>query len=123
MGKLIPIERKTTKWEGLWWHPEYNGFSSRPLSLAGLRKFKGQVRLYVRKNKFFNNGENGRPNYNFCLKDADADVFTEIEVVDDDRESEERLYTEDEVRTIINGVCRDVRSGYDAYDLLPEDYV
>jgi hypothetical protein len=33
----------------------------------------------------------------------------------------ERVYTRDEVMTIIHGVVSDVKSGYT--DLLPEDYV
>lgn len=84
MSKLQVFDGKTTNWEGLWWHPEYCGFSSATISLAELRKFKGNVRLYVRKNKYFNGGENGRPNYNFCLKDADAQVFHTLEVEDDE---------------------------------------
>lgn len=80
MGKLEPFDKKQTNWEGLWYHPEYSGYSSACISLANLRKFKGNVRLYVRKNKFYNNGENGRPNYHFCLKDADAEVFQTLEV-------------------------------------------
>ena len=128
MGKLEPIDGKQTKWQGLWWHPEYNGFSSDVLSLADIRKFKGNVRLYVRKNKFFEGGKNGRPNYNFCLKDANADIFQNWEVEDDNAsfrdDDGERLYTEDEVRRIMNGVFRDTQYGYtDPYDLLPSDYV
>ena len=127
MGKLVPIDGKQTKWQGLWWHPEFNGFSSAVLSLADIRKFKGHVRLYVRKNKFFEGGKNGRPNYNFCIKDANAEVFQNWEVEDDytlQDNDDERLYTEEEVRTIINGVVHDVQYGYtDPYDLLPSDYV
>lgn len=89
MAKLETTDGKTTNWCGLWWHPEYNGFSSAPINLAQLKNFKGTVRLYVRKNKFFNNGENGRPNYTFCLKDANAEMFTDIKFADDrDKQSE-----------------------------------
>lgn len=144
MGKLEPIEGKSTSWEGLWWHPEYNGFSSSVIDLADLRKFKGKVRLYVRKNRFFNRGENNRPNYLFCLRDADSEVFKLLEVIDDeDCEDEDwqerhaqlegevwytgsgdRLYTRDEVRKIINGTFDDVCYGFsDPYDILPEDFV
>lgn len=129
MGKLEPFDRKQTNWEGLWYHPEYGGYSSACISLADLRKFKGKVRLYVRKNKFFNKGENGRPNYHFCLKDADADVFHTLEIEDEedeeytDREGN-RLFTGEEVRRIINGTVRDVQYGItDPYDILPEDFV
>ena len=127
MGKLAPIDGKQTTWQGLWWHPEYNGFSSTVLSLADIRKFKGNVRLYVRKNKFFDGGKNGKPNYNFCLKDANANIFQEWEVIEDEDtsqdENNERLYTEDEVKYIINCAFVDFQRGFDSYDLLPSDYV
>ena len=73
MSKLEAIDYKRTNYGGLWWHPEYNAYSSQALSLAELRKFKGSVRLIVRKNKYFNNGQNSRPNYQFCLVDAKSD--------------------------------------------------
>jgi formylmethanofuran dehydrogenase subunit E len=82
------FEKKQTKWEGLWWHPEYNGFSSASINLAKLKAFKGNVRLYVRKNKYFNGGENGRPNYMFSIKDANSDIFKEVDV-EEVEESEE----------------------------------
>lgn len=109
MGKLEPFEGKTTSWCGLWWHPEYCGFSSEAISLADIKKFKGKVRLYVRKNKFYNKGENGRPNYCFCLKDANAEVFHLLEVKNDkdlqETERDERLFTYDEVQEIVNRVA------------------
>ena len=128
MGKLAPIDGKQTNWLGLWWHPEYNGFSSCVFSLADIRKFKGQVRLFVRKNKFFQGGKNGRPNYHFCIKDANSNIFQNLEVEDDEdtlqNENEERLYTDEEVRIIINGVFRDAQNGVtDPYDLSPSLYV
>lgn len=118
MGKLEPIEGKQTKWEGLWWHPEYNGFSSAAFSIADLRKFKGNVRLYVRKNKLYNGGENGRPNYCFTLKDANAEIFKSIEV--EECESE-RLYTEGEVYQVIHGMEREY--GLEYGNNLISDYV
>ena len=83
MSKLETIDGKTTNWCGLWWHPEYNGFSSESINLAQLKQFKGTVRLYVRKNKYFNGGQNGRPNYTFCLRDAQSETFKSIEVFGD----------------------------------------
>ena len=137
MGKLQTIEGKQTGWEGLWWHPEYNGFSSAAISISELKKFKRTVRLYVRKNRYFNGGENGRPNYHFCLKDANSEVFHLLEVEDEKRscywsdedecyydEEGNRLYTGGEVRCIINGTVDDVKYGItDPYDILPEDFV
>lgn len=137
MAKLQSFERMQTGWEGLWYHPEYNGYSSACISLAELKKFKGKVRLYVRKNKYFNSGENGRPNYHFCLKDADSELFNLLEVSEEEPSchwSEEdgcfydnegsRLYTGGEVRAIINGTVEDVKYGItDPYDILPSDYI
>lgn len=120
---LETFDGKKTNWQGLWWHPEYNGFSSAVINLSQLKKFKGTVRLYVRKNRYFNNGENGRPNYNFCIVDSKADRFVDIEVEEDRRKDDERLYTEDEVRAVMHGACRDGKLGYDAYDLLISDYI
>lgn len=77
------VDGMTSNWCGLWWHPEYNGFSSAPLNLSELKKYKGTVRLYVRKNKYFNGGENNRPNYQFCIKDAHAAMFENIEFLED----------------------------------------
>jgi len=91
MGKLEPFDHKMTAWQGLWWHPEINGYTSAVLSLADIRKFKGNVRLYMRKNKFYNNGENGRPNYNFCLRDAKAEVFNPLEVEEDEETEHEKI--------------------------------
>lgn len=122
MGKLEPIARHSTSWEGLWYHPEIGGFTSSVIDLADLRKFKGKVRLYVRKNRFYNGGENGRPNYNFCLKDASSETFRMLTVEEDEEDEDgETVYTRDEVMVIIHGVVRDAQSGYT--DLLPEDYV
>lgn len=82
MEKLEPFDAKQTNWEGLWWHPEYCGFSSACINLSKLKQFKGNVRLYVRKNKYFNGGENGQPNYRFCIKDSKSDVFHSMEIED-----------------------------------------
>lgn len=82
---LKTFENKQTSWEGLWYHPENTGFSSAVLNLSKLKEFKGPVRIYVRKNKYYNHGENGRPNYLFCIKDAKGDTFTDIGIEDDSR--------------------------------------
>lgn len=139
MGKLEVIDGKQTPWTGLWWHPEYSGFSSASISLAELRKFKGNVRLYVRKNKFYNGGKNNEPNYCFCLKDAKAKVFHLLTVEEDPEEAKEdspyyeggcyydergnRLYTYDEVQYAINRAAEDGRAGYGWGDNIVSDYL
>lgn len=117
------FDKKTTEWIGLWYHPETHSYTSAAFNLAALKKFKGTVRLFVRKNKFYNNGENGRPNYQFCIRDAKADTEIALEVEDIEEEETERLYTEEEVRACIRGACLDGQSGYYPGDLLISDYV
>ena len=132
------FSRKQTSWEGLWYHKEYCGFSSAAIDLSTLKQFKGPVRLYVRKNKYYNDGLNNRPNYFFCIKAFDSETFKTIEVSEDednapyyDKEDEcyydeegGRLYTSEEVRRIINGTFDDVKYGIsDPYDILPSDFV
>ena len=122
MGRLEPIDGKCTSWEGLWWHPETNSFTSASLSLADLRKFKGSVRLIVRKNRYFNGGENGRPNYKFCLRDVAHDgKLWEVEEIDED--DDERLYTREEVERVKYGACLDGQRGLSPGDILIEDFV
>lgn len=131
MAKLEPYDNKKTKWLGLWYHKDMYAFTSPALDLADLRKFKGAVRLIVKKNKFYNNGENGRPNYVFMLCDSKCEKYIpfEVEEIQEGWEKQyqtgegERLYTHDEVRQVISGVIRDVHCGYDEGDLIPEDYV
>lgn len=76
---------KQTSWEGLWYHPETLGYTSAAINLSKLKQFKGAVRIYVRKNKYYNGGENGRPNYVFCIKDAKSETFVDADICDDNR--------------------------------------
>lgn len=134
--KLEPFDHKQSNWVGLWYHPESGGYSSACISLADLRKFKGNVRVYMRKNKFYERGSN-RPNYCFCIKDAHSSTFAEIGVEDD---TAERLYTEEELQDairkatedmytysdlerVMNGAVEDGRRGYGVGDVIVEDYI
>ena len=122
MGKLEPIDNKRTAWEGLWWHPETGYYSSAVLNLGDLRKFKGTVRLYVRKNRYFAKGLNGRPNYVFSLMDAKGENVHDLSISEIDADSE-RVYTREEIERVMRGACEDGRRGLDPYDLLVEDYI
>ena len=86
MGKLEPFDGKRTKWNGLWYHKHNYCFSSESFDLADIKKFKGRVRIIVRKNRFFENGKNGRPNYVFMIVDSTNEKYIDLEVVDDDTE-------------------------------------
>ena len=98
MGKLEPFDSKRTQWSGLWWHPSNNCFTSASFSLGELRKFKGNVRLVVKKNRFYNNGLNGRPNYVFIIADSNTEKYLDMEVVDDEV-SQMREEIEDDAKT------------------------
>ena len=85
------------------------------ISLAQLRKFKGNVRLYMRKNKYYENGKNNRPNYTWCLKDANSSTFIDVDVIDD---PEARLYTEDELNDAITKAVKEATEGMYTYEQL-----
>lgn len=132
MAKLEVYENKQTAWCGLWWHPESNSFVSPAINISSLRKFKGSVKLVVRKNKYFNGGENRRPNYCFTLRDTESQNEIELKIEDTDSypyEEDgcyytgdgERLYTHSEVQRAIDGATRDARSGYT--DNIVSDYL
>ena len=135
MSRAELIERKQTDWLGLWWHAERNAFSSQAINLAVLKKFKGNVRLYVTKNQYYNKGENGRPNYVFCIKDAHSESFAELNVIDDKNrkpykvdetyytEDGDRLYTREEVQYAIDCAARDCARGYGPGDNIVTDYI
>lgn len=81
MSKLELMENTTTRWEGLWYHPESYLFTSRVFSLETFRGFSGSVRLYVRKNRHYNGGENRRPNYHFWLRSTDTEDAEGLELL------------------------------------------
>lgn len=126
MRKLEPIDGKVSNWLGLWWHPECNAFYSSVISLSDIRKFKGKVRIMIRKNKYFNGGENNRPNYCFCIRDAEAPVFDTIEVEEDEHGNHGNdviALTREELQIIINKVACEVGGNDWFNELLVEDFI
>ena len=135
---LEVFDKKQTEWSGLWYHPEYGGFTSSAINLAKLKLFKGTVRLYVKKNRLFNGGKNGRPNYLFSIKDANSTTCTELGVIDDEEnraptkdkdtgiyytEDGDRLYTRDEVQFAIDRAAEDGARGYGPGENIVSDYL
>lgn len=133
--KIEVFENLQTGWIGLWYHPEVGGFSSGTINLSILKKFKGNVKFYVRKNKLYSKDTN-RPNYVFCIKDSNSPTFSELTIEEDeDAKScyfdedngcyytgdDERLYTYEEVQYAINRATEDAERGYT--DNLVEDYL
>ena len=86
-NKLEPFDGKRTKWQGLWYQKEWHCFSSSAFNLADLRKFKGAFRIKVIKNRYYNAGENGRPNYLFTIMDASGKNVLDLEVEDNEQNS------------------------------------
>lgn len=66
------FDGKKTSWEGLWYHNESHSYWSSAFSLAKLREFKGNVRLFVKKNRYYEKGGN-RPNYVFSIQDSKSE--------------------------------------------------
>lgn len=119
MSKLKTFDQKQTNWLGLWWHSEYGGFYSSVISLSELRKFKGNVRLCVRKNKYYNKGENNRPNYCFSFKEADADVFHVLQVLDYDG----KLYTRNDLETVMRLSWQYAQDGFPYGHFSVDDFI
>ena len=126
-----------SKYEGLWYHPETHGMISNVISLGTLKKFKGNVRVYVRKNKFYEKDSN-RPNYVFSIKEVSSPVFKNLEVeaerapdkyaeMNDDgywyTSDGERLFTRDEVQYAIDRASDDGARGFTSGNNLVSDYL
>lgn len=123
--KLKSFERQQTTWEGLWYQPEWLGFSSAAINLSKLKAFKGTVILYVRKNKYYKEGSN-RPNYVFSIRDAKSEAPVTPDVIEDSKYATkdengywytsdgERLYTYDDACAAINEAIEDTK--YTSYD-------
>ena len=105
MANLEVFDQKRTKWEGLWYHNDTHYYSSAAINLSQLKKFKGTVRIFARKNRWYNDGENGRPNMVFTICDSDAENPREIEVEGISRKSRSdtrgKLFTYDEIKRLV----------------------
>lgn len=112
-----------TKWEGLW-------AQERPAFYAGkvIKKedIPAYTRIVLRYNKFYEKGSN-KPKFIYCFSDSKSyqQKCKNLEIEDEyEDEPVERLYTEAEVRKIINGTCAAKDYGIsDPYDILPSDFV
>lgn len=136
MGKVLePFAAMQTQHLGLWWHPEIAQFMSAAFNLAELKRFKGTVRVYMHKNRYFKEGTN-RPNYTFCIRDSKSGAPQELEVVADEDgpwydeeggcyydKDGERLFTREEVRRIMDGMVLAAEDGFDVFGMEPEYFV
>ena len=96
------FDGKQTSWEGIWWHPENQYYSSAAFNLAKIKEFKGNVRLYIKKNRYFNNGENGRPNYHFCIRSTESPSFNTLEIEEDPSyEFKDKIGLIEELRSVM----------------------
>lgn len=122
MMKSEAFDNKKTETIGLWRQPGTATYMSMAISLAQIKKYKGKVRIFVRRNKFYKKDSN-RPNYVLWLCDSDSENCEEFEVIDaDENEDMIAVFTREDVRKIINGAYDDCKYGHDPYDTLPEDF-
>ena len=104
-------DKTTTAWEGLWWHPENGYFSSKAFDLTGLKQLKGSLKIFVKKNKYYNNGKNGRPNYLFSITASNSGEISDTRAEESCLNAAERMFTYDEVQEIIDKVVHDIGRG------------
>lgn len=124
----------TTKWMGLWAQERPAFYAGQVIKKSDIPKY---TRIVLRYNKYYEKGSN-RPKFVYCFADSegyeskcvplelseDADVAYKNEDGIYHTSEGERLYTEEDVREIINGTFDAVKYGvYDPYDILPEDFV
>ena len=127
-------------WMPLWNHPEDDNLTSAVIDLS---KISNPVRMVVRRNRYWRKGNNKVPKYYFAFyrycgksgpqtplsKDEAADFFQcAFEDFNDALDFicslyGEEAYTREQVRIVMDGVCRDAQSGYYASDLLISDYL
>lgn len=122
----------TSKWMGLWAQERQGFYAGQVIKKSDIPKY---TRIVLRYNKFYEKDTN-RPRFVYCFADSEGYEDKCVPVEPEERAywddgdwcyyagTGERLYTREEVRTIINGTVRDVESGiHDPYDILPEDFV
>lgn len=104
-------DKTTTAWEGLWWHPENGCFSSKTFDLTGLKQLKGSLKIFVKKNKYYNNGKNGRPNYLFSITAFDPGEAPDIKTDESEIKVTDRCFTYEEVQEIVDRIVHDIGRG------------
>lgn len=126
MAKATELNGEYSDYYGMWFHPDKNYYSSQAINLSVLKKFKGAVRFYIFQNRFYENGVNGRPKYQLLIADCKSDNVREFKFHKPDDECEEveteRLYTYDEVQTMINRCACEVGGDREYGEHLVEDY-
>lgn len=119
---LEAFDGKKTNWEGLWYQPGTNFYMSYAINLATLRKFKGNVRIVMRKNKFFKKGSNC-PNYQFCICDSKSKYIHDVSVVSnvfmDTYKNEEYISIAD-ARSVVDWLFQNIECGVPSGDIKKE---
>lgn len=121
MTKCKSFDKKTTSSIGIWWDNHANNFKSNVINLSVFKSFKGNARIIMMKNKFYEKGSD-KPNYIAYITDAKSVDAKNIDVVYFCNDDEIQVFTRDQVKDIIRGTARDVRYGIDESDILPEDF-
>ena len=82
--ELKKFEGMQTEWLGIWKNENYNGYMSQSINLNVLKEFKGNVRFYLRKNRYYKK-DSDRPFYVLCVKDSKSPTFSINASVEEDR--------------------------------------
>lgn len=86
-----------TKWQGLWAQDRQGLYAGRVIKKADIPPY---TRVVMRYNKFYEKGGN-KPKFIFCFADSAGYEQTCVPL-DYEQGTNARLYTEEEVQTIIN---------------------
>lgn len=118
---MKPFDKKTTGSIGLWWDPNSQYFTSGSINLSVLKEFKGNVKIIVKKNRYYSK-ESNRPNRLAFIVGCKSDK-AKLVTVEDIESKDIPVYTEAQVRRIIDGAFEDFKYGIsDPWDVLPEDF-
>lgn len=119
--KMKPFDKKTSGSIGLWWDPNSQYFTSGSINLSVLKAFKGNVKIIVKKNRYYSK-ESNRPNRLAFIVDCKSDK-AKLVTVEDIESKDIPVYTKDQVRRIIDGAFEAFKYGIsDPLDVLPEDF-
>lgn len=87
MAKKVELKKfdgMQTEWLGIWKNENYYGYMSQAFNLDVFKGFKGSVRFYLRKNRYYKK-DSDRPYFVLCVKDSKSPSFTNSIAVEEDK--------------------------------------
>lgn len=111
---LQKFEGMQNEWMGIWRNEGYNGYVSQTFSLDVFKQFKGNVKFYLRKNRYYTK-DSSRPYFVLCVKECKSPVFNELRVKtdasyarighDDDEIVTGMVFSHSDIQSLINKVA------------------